>query len=232
MNTSHTQNPKTPTIQALVFDMDGLIFDSERVVRRSWDVAGKELGFGAIGTDHIFHTLGFNVVRREQYFKKHYGQDFPMDRFNDITRAAFRDIVADEGLGMKPGVRELLALAKDLGLMTAVATSSRQVYSMELLQDAGIWDYFSGAIFGDLVTHAKPDPEIYLKAAKIIGIEPQYCIALEDSPAGIQSSHAAGMYPIMIPDLVQPTEEIQKLCWKIYDSLTDVVTLLKEIQRL
>lgn len=223
----NTYNQKVPDIQAVIFDMDGLIFDSERVVRRSWDIAGEKLGLGPLGTRHIFDTLGFNVVLREAYFKNIYGEDFPMDTFNAITRTAFQEIADSEGVAMKPGVWELLELAKKRGITTAVATSSRRVYSTDMLQKAGIWDYFTGAIFGDMVVHAKPNPEIYLKAAKMIGVAPENCIALEDSPNGIRSSHAAGMYPIMIPDLVQPTEEIQKLYWKCYDSLLDVKKLLQ-----
>ena len=216
-------------IEALIFDMDGLIFDSERLVQRSWNMTGEALGLGPIGTDHIYNTLGFNVVRREQYFKGVFGNDFPMERFNELSRKAFHEIADKEGVTMKLGVRELLSYAKEHGLKTAVATSSRCEHSTNLLMHAGIWDYFDGAVFGDMVTNAKPDPEIYLKAAAIIGINPEHCIALEDSAAGIQSSHAAGMMPIMIPDLVHPTDEIKKLCFKQYNNLHEVKALLKEL---
>ncbi|SHK39428.1 HAD family hydrolase [Hespellia stercorisuis] len=223
MNINHT----TPDIKAIIFDMDGLIFDSERVVKRSWDIAGEMLALGPIGSNHIHNTLGFNVVRREQYFKGVFGEDFPMERFNQITRKVFREIADTEGVAMKPGVIELLKFAKENGIRTAVATSSRREHSSQMLQDAGIWSFFDGAVFGDMVANAKPDPEIYIKAANAIHAAPVNCIALEDSPAGIQSSHAAGMYPIMIPDLVQPTDEIKKLCWKKFKSLNDVVAMLK-----
>lgn len=213
-------------IKALIFDMDGLIFDSERLVRRTWDIAGARLGLGSIGTDHIFNTLGFNVVKREEYFKGIYGSDFPMNEFNTITRKAFQDIADTEGVTMKPGVKELLTYAQKHGLKTAVATSSRRVYSTGLLRNAGIWNYFTDAIFGDMVTQAKPAPEIYLKAAALIHVEPKNCIALEDSPNGIRSSYAAGMHPIMVPDLVQPTAEIREMCWKVCDSLLEVTGLI------
>lgn len=216
---------KFPTIKALIFDMDGLIFDSERVVQRSWNQAGQILGYGLIG-EHIYHTLGFNVVRRTAYMKETFGPDFPMDDFNTITRRIFHEIAEKEGVSMKPGVKELFMFAKKKEWKLAVATSSRREHSISLLKSAGIWDYLDGAIFGDMVTVAKSNPEIYLKAAEIIGAEPEYCIALEDSPAGIQSSHAAGMYPIMVPDLVQPTDEIRALCWKCVESLETVIEIL------
>lgn len=214
-------------VEAVIFDMDGLIFDSERIVQRSWNIAGEELGYGRIG-DHIYHTLGFNVKRREKYFKSVYGEDFRMAEFGVLTSKAFHEITAAEGLGVKPGVRELLEFLKLHGIKRAVATSSRREYSTNILTEAGLWDYFDGAVFGDMVENAKPDPEIYLKACEKIGADPVKSIALEDSPAGIRAAHAAGMTPIMIPDLVEPDAEIRKLYYKKFQTLNQVIELLKK----
>lgn len=216
-------------VEAVVFDMDGLIFDSERVVQRSWNDAGEILGYGRIG-EHIYNTLGFNVKRREQYFKSVYGADFRMEEFNQITRERFHEIVGEEGLGVKPGVRELLEYLKSRGIKTAVATSSRKEYSTGILTDAGLMGYFDGAVFGDMVENAKPDPEIYLKACDAIGAKPENSVALEDAPAGIRAAHAAGMTPLMIPDLVEPDEEIKKLYFRRFNSLPEVLEFLKNIE--
>ena len=214
-------------LDALVFDMDGLIFDSERVVQRTWNDAGEQLGYGKIG-EHIYNTLGFNVKRRKEYFQGVFGQDFPMDDFNRITRARFQEIVAEEGLAMNPGVRELLNWAHSRGIKTAVATSSRRVYSTDLLKRADIWKLLDGAVFGDMVTNAKPDPEIYLTACSLIHAVPARSVALEDAPAGIRSAHAAGMIPVMVPDLVQPDEETLRLCAGKFESLLDVIPYLED----
>ena len=214
-------------LDALVFDMDGLIFDSERVVQRTWNDAGEQLGYGKIG-EHIYNTLGFNVKRRKEYFQGVFGQDFPMDDFNRITRARFQEIVAEEGLAMKPGVRELLNWAHSRGIKTAVATSSRRVYSTDLLKRADIWKLLDGAVFGDMVTNAKPDPEIYLTACSLIHAVPARSVALEDAPAGIRSAHAAGMIPVMVPDLVPPDEETLRLCAGKFESLLDVIPYLDD----
>lgn len=208
--------------------MDGLLFDSERIVQRSWNRAGQELGYGNIG-ENIYHTLGFNVNRRYEFFKSVYGDDFPMDDFNRITRAAFREIVDQEGLNKMPGVDELLALAKEKGLKLAVASSSRRAYAMNNLTEGGIIQYFDGCVFGDMVTKAKPDPEIYLKACELLGVDPEDAAAVEDAPSGVEAAFRAGMKVIMIPDLVKPEKKTRELLWKEYGSLKEVSDLLREI---
>lgn len=111
----------------------------------------------------------------------------------------------------------------------AVATSSRSGYAIHNLEAAGIYGYFDGAIFGDMVHLAKPDPEIYLKACEAIKIRPKCSIALEDAPAGIRSAYAAGMIPVMIPDLVEPDEEIKALVHRQFKTLHEVIGLLEQM---
>lgn len=128
---------------------------------------------------------------------------------------------------MKPGVKELLRYARAHGLKTAVATSSRGEYALRNLTDAGIKEYFDGFAFGDMVSRAKPDPEIYLSACGAIETEAGRCMALEDSPNGIRSAHAAGMVPVMVPDLVSPDEELTRLTYKVVETLHEVPALLE-----
>jgi len=211
-------------IKALVFDMDGLIFDSEKIVQRAWTKSSEELGLPDVGA-HIYNTIGFNTVRREAYFYQTFGESFPADDFAVLARKNFQDIAHAEGIPLKPGARELVQLAKEWELKTAVATSSRKAHAVEMLTEAGLYQYFDGAVYGDIVKNAKPDPEIYIAASKVLGVEPGQCIALEDAPAGIEAAYAAGMQPVMIPDLVAPGEEILAMCYQCFPTLNGVIEL-------
>lgn len=215
-------------IEGIIFDMDGLLFSSEQVVQRSWNIVGESLGIGKIG-DHIYHTLGMNVKSRMEYFYKVYGPDFPSEAFTAETRRTFQKIAGEEGIPLKPGVKEFLEYAKERNYKLAVATSSRREHSSGLLKSGGIYEYFDGFVFGDMVENAKPDPEIYTSACRLIGADPGNCIALEDAPNGIRSAYAAGLYPIMIPDMVQPDEEIRTLAYRVYDNIYEVTGALEEL---
>lgn len=216
-------------IEALIFDMDGLLFDSERVVQRSWNIAGNELGFGLVG-ENIYNTLGMNLKSRTDYFKRVYGMDFPMDRFAERTREIYYAIAREEGVPLKPGVRALLEYGKQHGYKMGVATSSRQEHAVNAMKEKGIYDYFDNCVFGDMVENAKPDPEIYETACKRLGTEAQNAMALEDAPNGIRSASQAGMYAVMIPDLVQPDEVMKRTAYRICGNLYEVIDLLEHMK--
>ena len=191
-------------MKAFIFDMDGLIFDSERVVQRSWNIVGCEMGYGNIDPK------------------------FPHEEFTARTRVVFREIVDSEGLAVKPGAKELIMLGKEKGYRLAVATSSRRDYASRLLKEAKVYDYFDGFVFGDMVSHSKPDPEIYEKACEAIGVLPQESVAFEDAPAGIRSAVAAGLRVVAVPDLVQPPKELEEIIWMKLDTLEEMVKYIKE----
>lgn len=217
-------------IEAIVFDMDGLLFDSERIVQRSWEEAGNQLGLEHMG-ETIYHTLGMNLAGRNHYFRNTIAKDFPCEEFAKQARIWFYKIVNEEGLPMKNGARKLLEYGKVNGYRMAIATSSRKEYALKNLKAAKIYDFFDAGVFGDMVQHAKPDPEIYLKACDSIGAYPANCIALEDAPAGIRAAYVAGMKPIMIPDLVAPTPEIEALLYETCDTLLGVIGILEKLKK-
>ena len=205
---------------AFVFDMDGLIFDSERIVQRSWNMAGQELKLGNVG-EHIYNTIGMNRKSRRKYYQENIREDYPFDEFQALTRKYFFEIVENEGLPMKKGVVEILEFAKANHIKIALATSSSRDYAMKCLNDAGIANCFDGIVCGDMVKNSKPDPEIYLRACELVDVNPKNALAFEDAPAGIRAAVAAGMQVVMVPDLVQPTEEIEKMLWAKWESLEE-----------
>ena len=206
--------------KAFVFDMDGLIFDSERIVQRSWNISGQKLGLGNVG-EHIYYTLGLNRASRKKYYEENIREDFPFDEFSQLTRKTFFEIVETEGLPMKAGVKEILEYGNNHGIKLALATSSSRDYAMKCLKDAGIDIYFDGIVCGDMVSHSKPDPEIYLRACEVVGINPKDAVAFEDAPAGIEAAYRAGMKVVMVPDLVEPTEKVTSMLWKKWNTLAD-----------
>ena len=171
--------------------MDGLLFDSERIVQRSWEIAGDELGIPHMG-DVIYHTLGMNRAGRNEYFRKYIREDFPFEEFGKLTRDNFWKIVDKEGLPLKKGTKELLAYGKSQGYKMAVATSSSREYAMGNLIRAGIDSYFDSVVCGDMVKKAKPDPEIYIYTMKKMGVEQKDCYVVEDSTFGLQAAESAG----------------------------------------
>lgn len=213
-------------IKALLFDMDGLLLDSERVVQKSWNAAGEVLGYGKVG-EHIYNTLGMNAAGRKEYFNNVFGTGFPYEEFQKLSRKAFFNVADQEGIPLKPGAKELIFYAKQMGYKVGLVTSSRKEYAVDVLKKAGIFSYFDGCIFGDMVSKSKPDPEIYEKGCKMLGEEPEWCIAFEDAPAGVIAASAAGIDVIMVPDLVQPDDAIKMRTWKVLDSLDEAIGLLR-----
>lgn len=213
-------------IKALLFDMDGLLLDSERVVQESWNAAGEALGYGKVG-EHIYNTLGMNAAGRKEYFNNVFGTGFPYGEFQKLSRKAFFNVADQEGIPLKPGAKELIFYAKQMGYKVGLVTSSRKEYAVDVLKKAGIFSCFDGCIFGDMVSKSKPDPEIYEKGCKMLGEEPEWCIAFEDAPAGVIAASAAGIDVIMVPDLVQPDDAIRMRTWKVLDSLDEAIGLLR-----
>lgn len=208
-------------IRAVVFDMDGLMFDSERIVQYSWDIAGEQLGYGKLGY-HIVNTLGFNRERREAYFRKNYGEEFPFPLFLETYRKVFREYVKEYGLPAKKGLHELLEALKKWEIPMAVATSSSRQHVFENLEKEKLSSYFSAVITGDMVSQAKPSPEIYQKASRALKSNPEETLALEDSYHGIRAAHDAGMITVMVPDLLKDSTCVDEILDGKFQSLLEV----------
>lgn len=215
----------TKPIQGVIFDMDGLLLDTEQIVKRTWTEVGTEFGYPDMG-EQIYHTLGFNRERRKAYFYQKYGPKWPDAEIVEACGVRFGQIVTTEGIPVKKGAKELLQYLKDNGYKIGLATSTSEVHAKQELEMGGIWDYFDARIFGNMITNSKPAPEIYEKACAAIGLSPEVCLALEDAPAGVESAYRAGLRVVMVPDMVQPTEEVHKMTFDVRENLREVIELV------
>lgn len=214
--------------QAVVFDMDGVIFDTERLVIEFWKKVAKKHNI-----PNVEHTciqcLGTNRVRTREIFLENYGADFPFDPYRAEVTELFNTHYKGVPLPTKPGVRELLSYLQEQDIKVGLASSTAQHLVRDEIGTAGLLPYFQTLVCGDMVEHSKPAPDIFLKACEILNADPTKSIAIEDSFNGIRSAHCAGMTPIMVPDQVQPTDEIRALAFHVMPSLLDVLNWLKTL---
>ena len=211
-------------INAIIFDMDGVILDSESISDITWRKAAEEKGLSV--NDEILNACrGSNKNDTIQTLKKYYGSDFDSKAFLERTSELFHEIEEKDGIPLLPYAKEILEYLKPRYRL-ALASSTRGPTVERQLRAAGVIDFFETRTTGEMVEHSKPNPEIYLMACKSIGMNPEDCAAVEDSLNGIRSAYAAGLKPVMVIDKVQPTEEIRKMCCNIFDSLDGLKTVL------
>jgi len=191
------------SIKAVVFDMDGIIFDSERLVIDCWKVVAEKYAIPDI-EEACNECLGVNSVETKEKFLNRYGQDFPYDAYKSEMSKIYHDNYDGGRLPMKIGVVELLQYIKECNLNVALASSTRSEVVTQQLKDAGILKYFQVIVGGDMVTRSKPQPDIFLKACEELGVAPQESFAIEDSYNGIRAAAAGHLRPLMVPDLMPP----------------------------
>ena len=163
-----------------------------------------------------------NADTCRQIFLDYYGADFPYDAYCEERRRNFREKYSHGRLPLKPGVIELLESLKQKGFLTGIASSTRTETVREEIRDAGLLKYFDVIVGGDQVERSKPAPDIFLKAAENLGAQPGKCCVIEDSYNGILAASAAGMFPVMVPDLLPPNDEMRGKAGLIADSLVEI----------
>ena len=193
--------------QCFLFDMDGLLFDSEQLFMEQLASVMADYGYHLTREVYV-HTLGMRGEPLRQYMQNIYGQNYP---FEECSREAGRrvlQIAEHVGLRVKPQITEALEMLHRHQKQCAVSSSTDSAHVRKYLESAGMMRYFSVIIGGDMVLAAKPDPEIFLTAASQCGVQPEETVVLEDSENGIRAAHAAGMGIICVPDLVHPSAEL------------------------
>lgn len=211
--------------QALVFDMDGLMLDSERALMGCLERTAQDHGY-ALARPLLLSLIGSSDATTRQKLADVLGMQ-RTDALLADSYARYADIV-DAGVPLRPGIIELLDVLREHEIPRAVATATRSPLAQRKLEAAGLLQYFHFVATSSDVAHSKPAPDIYLHAAHGLGIAPEHCLALEDSPTGVRAALAAGMTTIQIPDLLEPDEEVRGYGHHITASLHNVRELLQQ----
>lgn len=215
-------------MKAVIFDMDGLMFDTERLYIKANDEAGKKLGLGAVEF-MTYRTLGLTADRvREEWEKEFREKGLELLKCRDVY---IREYYEKNRVPEKKGLKQLLSYLKEAGYKTAVASSTSESKVKYFLRDAEVESFFDVVVCGDMVEKSKPDPQIYTCAAAMLEVPAEECFALEDSQNGIRSAYSAGCRVIMVPDLWQPDEEARKKAVKICADLEEVKEYIRGTAR-
>lgn len=215
-------------LEAVVFDMDGVIFDSEALVIRTWKQVADKYGIPDIEKT-CMECLGTNSEATLKIFQKHYGEDFPYAVYKKEMADLFHEQAAGGKLPKKRGIIELLEYLHYRDIKVGLATSTREEIVKKELSESGLMEYFDEIVCGDMVERSKPEPDIYLEACKRLQVEPEKCYGIEDSYNGIRALKSAGLHAIMVPDLADPTSEMEELAECILPSLLEVKKYLEEV---
>jgi HAD superfamily hydrolase (TIGR01509 family) len=221
------------TIEGAIFDMDGTMFDTERLRFKMLKQASNEI-FGQELSDQILYdSLGVSAVTAEKFAKQRYGEDYPYKKIRARADELERAHVRQHGVPVKRGIYNLLERLKKNGVLIALATSSRREIAEEYLINAKVLRFFDITVCGEEVEKGKPDPEIFLKAASELNCEPGNCFIFEDSQNGLLSAIAAGGIPIFIKDIKEPDPEVKALAFKSYQKMTDFLDeLVRQMPKL
>ena len=213
-------------LQAVIFDMDGVIFDSERLVIECWETIAKKYNIPDI-VEICMRVQGNNREETGKRFREKYGNDFPYEAYKKEVSALFRHLYGGGRLPLKPGVAEILKELKRKDIPLALASSTRTDIVKLELDEARLLQYFDAVLGGDMVSRSKPEPDIFLAAAEAVGAVPANCYVLEDSFNGIRAAYRAGMHPVMVPDMQQPTDEIRRLAEAVVENLLVALDYLR-----
>ena len=209
--------------QGAIFNMDGLLFDTERMYRDSWKQSAQQFGL-VHNPDFPRAVCGSSGAHMREIILQYYPQVDAKAFADDCILRVEREL--ETHVPEKTGVRDILQYFKQHGVRVAVASSSKRATVLHNLKQADILSYFDAVVSGNQVTHGKPAPDIFLLAAQQIGCEPENCYVFEDGTNGIRAGAAAGCTTIMIPDLTPPNAQLEQLCAGIYPSLSDAMNAI------
>jgi len=209
---------------AVIFDMDGLMFDTENLTIPLWEIAGKPFGYN-LTREIVLRMVGISGEKARLALLEEFGADFPYEAIRDEYRLLVKKEIDKNGVPKKPGLMYLLDRLRCAKIPLGVASSSRSVTVIDLLTKAGIKDYFTAVTGGEEVTNGKPAPDIFLIAAEKLKTPPRDCVGFEDSTAGLRGLHAAGIRSVFIKDVLDPPEEVLATVWHRCNDLSEAAAL-------
>lgn len=218
------------TIEGVIFDMDGVMIDSERQSNEGWRIAGTQLGV-EIPTWLIDQFKGAPRDLSRQWFDEYFHGKISYDEARQLRTDHVYQMRETEGIPVKNGLYDLLQYIRNEHLACAVATSTRRESAEKTLHTIGAWEYLDAVAYGDSVEHGKPEPDIFLLAAQKLHTDIRHCIVIEDSINGIKAGHAAGAKVIHVPDTIRIDEDVRKLTACVCEDLAQVIDVITNWNR-
>lgn len=208
--------------QAFFFDLDGTLIDTEKIYRKIWPMALRDLGYEMTDAMYLaLRSLGRPFAPAK--FREWFGEAFDYEEARKMRKKYFDAYTKEHPIEKKEGAVELLTFLHERNIMTAIVTATDERRAKEYLNKTGLWGQFDRLITATMVDEGKPSPKVYAYACEQLGFSPSACVAIEDAPNGILSAYQAGLDVIMVPDQSQPEEEIASLLWAKADSLKDII---------
>lgn len=212
-------------IKGIIFDMDGLMIDTEKLLHKYWIQAANECGY-PMKMKHVLQIRSLAAKFAIPKLKSMLGDDFDYYTVRKRRMELMNQHIEQYGVEKKKGLDELLEYAKYKGYVLAVATATDEERTEKYLKSIGKIQYFDEIVCGPMVANGKPEPDIYLEAAKRLELSTKHCLALEDSPNGILAAYRAGCIPVMVPDLDGPDKETDEMLYACVSDLAEVIPLL------
>ncbi len=216
-------------IKGLIFDMDGLLIDTEKLSYEALVYDCRQRGY-ELTLEQFLSIRSLSIPKCEEKFKGYFGEDFDFKDSFDKHFLYMREHIDKYGVPMKKGADSILKYAKSKGLRVALATSTPLPIAEDYLRSLGLWEYFDKVQSAADIKNGKPAPDVYLAAAKLLELEPFECMAFEDSPNGVRSASSAGCITVMVPDLSGPDEELEKLIYASAEDLDAAVDLIENFK--
>lgn len=214
-------------IRGVIFDMDGLMLDTERLFRRAYQQAAMEVGVDF--PDELYaEMIGHRADSSQRIMREGLGPDVPHEEIIEGARRHYYTLLERDGVPIRPGLLDTLDYLDEIGMPRAVATSTFGGLTQSKLTAAGLIKRLPIVVSGDQVEHGKPAPDIYLRAAELMELPPEACVVLEDSPTGLEGAWRAGTVPVLIPDLREPTDRMREHAACVFPTLREFAAAFRQ----